>query len=75
VNDDYELAGILKANGYVAASEGFEEQLAVMNGASPLLAEIFGDYDLGGGGFIWRMARCGFPTGHSLGARSPWTKP
>jgi enamine deaminase RidA (YjgF/YER057c/UK114 family) len=43
VNAVYELADILKANGYVAAGEGFEEQPAVMNGASPLLAESLGD--------------------------------
>ncbi len=35
--------GILKVNGYVAASEGFEEQPTVINGASDLLREIFGD--------------------------------
>jgi len=35
--------GILKLNGYVAASEEFEEQPAVINGASDLLREIFGD--------------------------------
>jgi enamine deaminase RidA (YjgF/YER057c/UK114 family) len=35
--------GILKVNGYVAASEEFEEQPAVINGASDLLREIFGD--------------------------------
>jgi enamine deaminase RidA (YjgF/YER057c/UK114 family) len=43
VNALYELADILKANGYVAASEGFEEQPAVVNEASPQLAEILGD--------------------------------
>jgi enamine deaminase RidA (YjgF/YER057c/UK114 family) len=43
VNALYELADILKANGYVAASEGSEEQPAVVNEASPLLAEILGD--------------------------------
>jgi enamine deaminase RidA (YjgF/YER057c/UK114 family) len=45
VNALYELADILKANGYVAASEGFEEQPAVMimKGASALLAESLGD--------------------------------
>ncbi len=37
------VEGILKVNGYVAASEGFEEQPAVINGASDLLQEIFGD--------------------------------
>ncbi len=31
------VEGILKVNGYVAASEGFEEQQAVINGASDLL--------------------------------------
>jgi enamine deaminase RidA (YjgF/YER057c/UK114 family) len=35
--------GILKVNGYVAASEGFEEQPAVINRVSDLLREIFGD--------------------------------
>lgn len=35
---------ILKVNGYVAASEGFEEQPTVINGASDLLREIFGDH-------------------------------
>jgi hypothetical protein len=33
--------GILKVNGYVAASEGFEEQPAIIDGASDLLREIF----------------------------------
>ena len=42
MSDVYELTVILKANGYVAASEGFEEQPAVINGASHLLTEIFG---------------------------------
>ena len=37
------VEGILKVNGYVAASEGFEEQPAVINGASDLLQEIFGE--------------------------------
>jgi enamine deaminase RidA (YjgF/YER057c/UK114 family) len=37
------VQSILKVNGYVAASEGFEEQPAVINGASDLLQEIFGD--------------------------------
>ena len=35
--------GILKVNGYVAASEGFEEQPAVIDGASDLLRDIVGD--------------------------------
>jgi enamine deaminase RidA (YjgF/YER057c/UK114 family) len=35
------VQSILKVNGYVAASEGFEEQPAVINGASDLLQEIF----------------------------------
>jgi enamine deaminase RidA (YjgF/YER057c/UK114 family) len=35
--------GILKANGYEAASEAFERQPPVINGASDLLREIFGD--------------------------------
>ncbi len=37
------MDGILKVNGYVAASEGIEEQPAVINGASDVLHEIFGD--------------------------------
>jgi enamine deaminase RidA (YjgF/YER057c/UK114 family) len=37
------VEGILKVNGYVAASEGFEEQPAVINGAGDLLQEFFGD--------------------------------
>ena len=37
------VEGILKVNGCVAASEGFEEQLVVINGASDLLQEIFCD--------------------------------
>ena len=38
MNALYELADILKANGYVAASEGFEEQPAVMTlpGGAPV---------------------------------------
>ncbi len=43
MNALYKLADILKANGYVAASEGFEEQPAVMKGAGALLAESLGD--------------------------------
>lgn len=35
--------GIPKLNGYVAASEGFEEQPAVINGASDVLREVFGE--------------------------------
>jgi enamine deaminase RidA (YjgF/YER057c/UK114 family) len=37
------VESILKVNGYVAATEGFEEQPAVINGASDLLQEIFGN--------------------------------
>lgn len=37
------VEGILKVNGYVAAGEDFEEQPAVINGASDLLRELFGD--------------------------------
>jgi enamine deaminase RidA (YjgF/YER057c/UK114 family) len=37
------VEGDLKVNGYVAASEGFEEHPAVINGASDLLQEIFSD--------------------------------
>jgi enamine deaminase RidA (YjgF/YER057c/UK114 family) len=35
--------GILKVNGDVAASEGFEEQPTLINGARDLLSEIFGN--------------------------------
>jgi hypothetical protein len=42
VNDVYELAGILKANGSVAASKRSEGQPAAMNVASHLLTETFG---------------------------------
>jgi enamine deaminase RidA (YjgF/YER057c/UK114 family) len=41
VSDVYELAGLLKAIGSVAVSNGFKEQPAVINGASYLFAEIF----------------------------------
>ena len=41
MSDVYELAGLLKAIGSVAVSNGFKEQLAVINGASYLFAEIF----------------------------------
>ncbi|CAA9436028.1 hypothetical protein AVDCRST_MAG82-2472 [uncultured Rubrobacteraceae bacterium] len=43
MSDVYELAGLLKANGSVAESKGFEEQPAVINGngASYLFAEVF----------------------------------
>ena len=34
---------IVKMTGYVASHEGFSEQPAVINGASDLLVEIFGD--------------------------------
>lgn len=34
---------ILKVNGYVASGENFEEQPAVINGASDLLREVFGE--------------------------------
>ena len=41
MSDVYELAGLLKAIGSVALSNGFKEQPAVINGASYLFAEIF----------------------------------
>ncbi len=37
------VRSILKVNGYVAASEDFAEHPAVVNGASDLLREIFGE--------------------------------
>ena len=37
------VEGILKVNGYVGASEGFEEQPAIINGASDLSQENFGE--------------------------------
>lgn len=37
------VQGILKVNGYVAAEEWFGEQPAVVNGASDLLGEVFGE--------------------------------
>ena len=41
MSDVYELAGLLKAIGSVAVSNGFKKQPAVINGASYLFAEIF----------------------------------
>jgi enamine deaminase RidA (YjgF/YER057c/UK114 family) len=41
MSDVYELAGLLKANDSVAVSKGFEEQPAVIDGASYLFTEIF----------------------------------
>ena len=43
MSDVYELAGLLKANGSVAVSKGFEEQPAVIKGANHFLSEIFVD--------------------------------
>ncbi|WP_438388081.1 RidA family protein [Actinopolyspora saharensis] len=37
------LAGVVKVVGFVASAEGFNAQPAVLNGASELLGEIFGD--------------------------------
>lgn len=37
------IARIVKLNGYVASAEGFIDQPAMINGASALLEQIFGD--------------------------------
>ena len=37
------IVRIVKVNGYVASAEGFNQQPAVINGASSLLEEIFGE--------------------------------
>lgn len=37
------LSGVLKVTGFVASAEGFTAQPAVINGASDILGEIFGD--------------------------------
>lgn len=37
------VAAVVKLTGYVASAEGFGEQPVVVNGASVLLEEIFGD--------------------------------
>jgi len=37
------IAAIVKLTGYVASAEGFGEQPAVINGASVLLEEVFGE--------------------------------
>jgi enamine deaminase RidA (YjgF/YER057c/UK114 family) len=37
------IVRIVKLNGYVASAEGFTEQPKVINGASALLEQIFGD--------------------------------
>lgn len=37
------VAGVVKVVGFVASAEGFTGQPGVINGASDLLAEIFGD--------------------------------
>jgi enamine deaminase RidA (YjgF/YER057c/UK114 family) len=38
-----DIARIVKVNGYVASAEGFVDQPEVINGASDLLVEIFGE--------------------------------
>jgi enamine deaminase RidA (YjgF/YER057c/UK114 family) len=38
-----DLAGVLKVTGYVASAPGFTDQPAVLNGASDLLVDLFGD--------------------------------
>ncbi|GCE45889.1 enamine deaminase RidA (YjgF/YER057c/UK114 family) [Thermosporothrix hazakensis] len=38
-----EIVRIVKVNGYVASAEGFTDQPKVINGASQLFEEIFGD--------------------------------
>ena len=40
MSDVYDLAGLLKANGSVAVSKGFEEQPVVINGISYMFTEI-----------------------------------
>ena len=37
------IAGVLRVGGFVASAEGFTGQRAVINGASEVLGEIFGD--------------------------------
>jgi enamine deaminase RidA (YjgF/YER057c/UK114 family) len=37
------LKGVLKVTGYVASAPGFTDQPKVLNGASDLLVEVFGD--------------------------------
>jgi len=37
------IAGVLRVGGFVASAEGFTGQPAVINGASEVLGEIFGD--------------------------------
>ena len=37
------ISQVVKLTGYVASAEGFTEQPAVINGASQLLEEVFGD--------------------------------
>ena len=37
------VSRVLKVTGFVASAEGFNAQAAVLNGASDMLAEIFGD--------------------------------
>ena len=43
VGDLDKIEQIVKVNGYVASAEGFEMQPKVINGASELLGEIFGE--------------------------------
>lgn len=37
------LSGVLKVTGYVASAPGFTDQPTVLNGASDLLVQVFGD--------------------------------
>jgi enamine deaminase RidA (YjgF/YER057c/UK114 family) len=37
------LSGVLKVTGYIASAPGFTDQPKVLNGASDLLVEVFGD--------------------------------
>ena len=37
------IEGVLRVTGYVASSPGFTAQPAVVNGASGLIAEVFGE--------------------------------
>lgn len=43
LGDVERLTGVLTVSGFVASSEGFTRQPAVVNGASDLLAEVFGE--------------------------------
>jgi len=44
VGDLSRVIRVVKAVGYVASADGFTGQSAVMNGASTLLGEVFGDH-------------------------------